>query len=119
MTQLGHRWLLTYTPHMYQVPGWLPLKEYTDLVLAGEVAKAAEVSASLTKVRMANAKWIMEPWRKGNMSQSAMKTWMALIGMAGGPVRPPVIELSDAEKDNLRSDLEQVGLLQKAKAGVH
>ena len=46
---------------MYQVPGRLPIKEYTDLVIAGEIAKAAEVSASLTPIRMANAKWIMEP----------------------------------------------------------
>ena len=118
MTQLGHRWLLTYTPHMYQVPGWLPIKEYTDLVLAGDVARAAEVSAGLTPIRMANAKWIMEPWRKGNMSQSAMKTWMELIGMAGGPVRPPVIPISDAEREALKADLESVGLLQKARSSV-
>jgi len=52
------------------------------------------------------------------MSQSAMKTWMELIGMAGGPVRPPVVELTDEEKESLRSDLERVGLIQKAKAGV-
>lgn len=118
MTQLGHRWLLTYTPHMYQVPGRLPIKEYTDLVIAGEITKAAEVSASLTPIRMANAKWIMEPWRKGHMTMGAMKTWMELIGMAGGPVRPPVVPITDSEKDALRADLERVGLLQKAKAGV-
>ncbi|MBT3351011.1 MAG: dihydrodipicolinate synthase family protein, partial [Nitrospinaceae bacterium] len=118
MTQLGHRWLLTYTPHMYQVAGCLPIKEYTDYVFAGDVANAAKISASLGEIRKVNAKWILDPWRKGNMSQSAMKTWMELIGMAGGPVRPPVVELTDEEKESLRSDLERVGLIQKAKAGV-
>ena len=118
MTQLGHRWLLTYTPHMYQVSGCLPIKEYTDFVFAGEVSNAAKVSASLGEIRKLNAKWILDPWRKGNMPLSAMKTWMESIGMAGGPVRPPVVELSDPKKESLRADLERVGLLQKAKAGV-
>jgi 4-hydroxy-tetrahydrodipicolinate synthase len=118
MTQLGHRWLLTYTPHMYQVPGWLPLKEYTDLVNAGDVSKAAEVSAGLTPMRMANAKWIMEPWRKGRMSMGAMKAWMELIGMAGGPVRPPVLPFDEADCEALKADLERVGLLSKARVGA-
>jgi 4-hydroxy-tetrahydrodipicolinate synthase len=52
------------------------------------------------------------------MTMGAMKTWMELIGMAGGPVRPPVVPITDSEKDALRADLERVGLLQKAKAGV-
>ena len=118
MTQLGHRWLLTYTPHMYQVPGWLPIKEYTDLVVAGDVSKAAEVSAGLTPMRMANAKWIMEPWRKGRMSMGAMKTWMELIGMAGGPVRPPVLPFDETERGALKTDLERVGLLNRAQVGA-
>ncbi|MEE9257738.1 MAG: dihydrodipicolinate synthase family protein [bacterium] len=118
MTQLGHRWLLTYTPHMYQVPGSLPVKEYTDLVLAGDVKRAAEVSASLTPLRMVNAKWIMEPWRKGRMSMGAMKAWMEMIGMAGGPVRLPVLPITDEERDALRADLERVGFLGKVRVGA-
>ncbi len=118
MTQLGHRWLLTYTPHMYQVAGSLPIKEYTDLVIAGEVKRAAEVSAGLTPLRMVNAKWIMEPWRKGRMTMGAMKAWMEMIGMAGGPVRPPVLPITDEEREALRADLERVGFLGKVRAGA-
>ena len=113
MTQLGHRWLLTYTPHMYQVAGSLPIRDYTDLVIAGELKAAAELSASLTPLRMANAKWILEPWRLGQMPISTMKAWMELIGMEGGPVRPPVVAISDKDRDELRADLEQIGLLGK------
>jgi len=114
MTQLGHRWLLTYTPHMYQVPGWLPLKEYTELALRGEVARAAELSASLTPLRMVHARWIMGPWGYGRMPVAAMKWWMELIGMAGGPVRPPMVPMAEAEREALRADLERAGLLARA-----
>jgi len=113
MTQLGHRWLLTYTPHMYQVAGSLPIRDYTGLVIAGDVKAAAALSASLTPLRMANAKWILEPWRLGRMPIAAMKTWMELIGMEGGPVRPPVVPISEEDRDEIRADLEQVGLLGK------
>lgn len=113
MSQLGHRWLLTYTPHMYQVAGSLPIRDYTNLFLAGDVKAAGELSASLTPLRMANAKWILEPWRLGRMPIGAMKTWMELIGMEGGPVRPPVVPISEDDKNELRADLEKVGLLGK------
>lgn len=115
MTQLGHRWLLTYTPHMYQVAGSLPIRDYTNLVTVGEVGEATKLSASLTPLRMANAKWILEPWRLGKMPISAMKAWMEIIGMEGGPVRPPVVPISNEERNELRADLERVGLLSKVR----
>jgi 4-hydroxy-tetrahydrodipicolinate synthase len=118
LTQLGHRWLLTYTPHMYQVPGWLPVKKYTDLAMAGEVAKAAALSESLTPLRTVHAKWMIRDWMRGRMPMSAMKHWMNLIGMEGGPVRPPVVPLGDSEKEELRADLERTGILTQARSAV-
>lgn len=116
MTQLGHKWLLTYTPHMYQVPGWLPLKEYTALALAGEVKKAGELSAALNPLRQANAKWILTPWDEGRMPIGALKAWMEMIGMAGGPVRPPVVPITDDEREELRGDLKRAGLLGRVRS---
>lgn len=118
MSQLGHRWLVNYTPHMYQVPGWLPIKEYTDLYLSGEVARAEEVSRSLGPLRAAHAKWMMEPWSQGKIPIAAMKHWMQLIGMEGGPARPPSLPLSTSERDELRADLERTGILARAAQGA-
>ncbi|MBI1725322.1 MAG: dihydrodipicolinate synthase family protein [Candidatus Tectomicrobia bacterium] len=116
MTQLGHRWLITYTPHTYQVAGWLPVKEYTGLALAGDLKRATEVSASLAPLRAANSRWIMGPWGQGRMPVAALKRWEELIGMAAGPVRPPVLPLSREEEEGLRADLKRAGLLARAEA---
>ncbi|MEK6709761.1 MAG: dihydrodipicolinate synthase family protein [Nitrospinota bacterium] len=116
MTQLGHRWLLTYTPHMYQVPGWLPIREYTELALRGETGRAAALSQSLAPLRAAHARWLMGPWAQGRMPIAAMKWWMELIGMAGGSVRPPVCPLSEEEREGVRASLKRAGLLARAEA---
>ncbi|MBI3128905.1 MAG: dihydrodipicolinate synthase family protein [Candidatus Tectomicrobia bacterium] len=118
MIHLGHRWLITYTPHTYQVAGWLPLKEYTELALAGDLKRAAEVSASLAPLRAANSRWIMGPWAQGRMPVAALKLWEELIGMAAGPVRPPAVPLTKEEREELRADLRRAGLLQKAEAAT-
>jgi 4-hydroxy-tetrahydrodipicolinate synthase len=34
-------------PYLYQVPGWRPMREYTELALAGNAVRAAEVSGTL------------------------------------------------------------------------
>ena len=115
MTQLGHRWLLTYTPHMYQVAGWLPIRDYTELVMAGDIAAAANISAGLTPLRMVNARWILEPWRLGRMPIAAMKAWMEMLGMEGGRVRPPVLPISRDEREELGADLERAGLVGKVR----
>ena len=61
---------------------------------------------------------VVEPWRKGRMSMGAMKAWMELIGMAGGPVRPPVLPFDETERGALKADLERVGLLNRARVGA-
>ena len=118
MAQLGHRWLITYTPHTYQVAGWLPVREYTGLALTGDLKRATEVSASLTPLRAANSRWIMGPWGQGRMPVAALKGWEELIGMAAGPVRPPVLPLTKDEKEELRADLRRAGLLARAEAAA-
>ena len=65
---------------------------------------------------MVNAKWILEPWRLGLMPIAAMKAWMELVGMVGGPVRAPCAEMTEADKKAMKADLEGTGLLAKAKA---
>jgi hypothetical protein len=43
---------------------------------------------------------------------------MELIGMAGGPVRSPCLEMSEEAKKQMRADLEATGLPAKAAAGA-
>jgi 4-hydroxy-2-oxoglutarate aldolase len=40
-----------------------------------------------------------------------LKAAMDLIGMYGGPVRPPLLPLEQQEKDELKSILREAGIL--------
>ncbi len=110
MTQLGLQWLVNYNPHLYQSKGWLPLKDYTDAALNGEINRATEIAKSIQPLRELHAKWIMGYWNSGRMPISEMKYWQELIGMSGGRTRPPVIEISDEKKQELKEDLKNTGL---------
>ena len=61
-------------------------------------------------------------WKKtvqklnGSLPVPLCKYWGELMGMAGGHVRPPLIELSDEEKDELKRELALVQQL--APSGV-
>ncbi len=45
-----------------------------------------------------------------------MKYWQELIGMKGGPVRPPVTAMSEEAKAAMRADLAATGLIDRAAA---
>jgi 4-hydroxy-tetrahydrodipicolinate synthase len=111
MTQLGLQWLVNYNPHLYQVPGWLPVRDYTETARAGDLKRATEIANSLQPLRDLHAKWIMGYWKAGRMPLSEMKAWQELIGMNGGPVRPPVIPISDTAREELAADLAATGIL--------
>lgn len=112
----GDRWLLNYCPHLYQVPGYTPVNDYTRAALAGDMNKATEICRSLNPLREVLAKWIPGYGRAGGRTPAAeLKYWQELIGMVGGPVRPPCTEMTEEEKKEMRADLEATGLPQKAR----
>lgn len=97
-------------PYLYQVPGWRPMREYTNLALAGDFDKAAEVAATLAPVRAAAAKWLHGEQARARHPVPYIKAWAGLLGMSGGPVRPPLSQVSEAEMAELAADLESAGL---------
>ncbi len=111
MTQFGLQWLVNYNPHLYQVPGYLPIRDYTQAALAGDIKKATEISASLKPLRDLHAKWINGYWKSGRMPLGEMKAWQEILGMHGGPVRPPVLPITAKAKAEMESDLAATGLL--------
>ena len=56
MTQLGLQWLVNYNPHLYQSKGWLPIKDYTDAALNGEINRATDIAKSIQPLRELHAK---------------------------------------------------------------
>jgi len=113
----GDRWLLNYCPHLYQVTGYLPVNDYTRAALSGDMNKATEICRSLNPLRSALAKWIPGYGAgDGRMAIAEQKFWMECIGMVGGAVRAPCIEMTDEAKTRMRADLEATGLPAKARA---
>jgi 4-hydroxy-tetrahydrodipicolinate synthase len=98
-------------PYLYQVPGWRPMREYTELALAGSSVRAAEVAATLEPVRAVAATWLHgEAARRRGSPVPYIKAWAGLLGMSGGPVRPPLTQLPPADLAALAADLDAVGL---------
>ena len=70
-----------------------------------EIDKARKVRDSLQPIRDAFKK--SRPTEKPH---AHAKYWQTLLGQAAGPVRRPLLELTDAEKANVRAALAASGL---------
>lgn len=117
LSVMDDRWLLNYCPHLFQVPGYLPINDYTRAALAGDLGTATRLSKSLNPLRRVLARWIPGYGRPGSrMPMAEQKYWMELLGMAGGPVRAPCTEMTSEAKERMRADLEATGLLDRVRA---
>jgi len=56
------------------------------------------------------AKWLQGHERRID-NIASIKAWAGLTGMSGGPVRPPLVSLTVAERTALAADLAATGLL--------
>jgi 4-hydroxy-tetrahydrodipicolinate synthase len=99
-------------PYLYQRADWRPMREYVQLALAGEYDRAAAVSAQLDPVRRVAATWLNGPWKQSRVNPIPyIKAWSGLLGMYGGPVRPPLRQADPARVARLAADLQAAGVL--------
>ncbi len=106
IVELGWQlYLCSSPPYLLQTKADRRMREYTDLAMRGEVARAKAVRDSLNPVREA-----IRRTRPPEKFHSHSKYWQQLLGQAGGAVRRPMLELSDAEKDATRRAFESCGL---------
>jgi 4-hydroxy-tetrahydrodipicolinate synthase len=98
-------YLCSNPPYLYQTAVDKRMREYTDLAFKGDAAGARKVRDSLNPVREAFKK--SRPPEKGH---AHAKYWQSLLGQAAGPVRRPMLELTDAEKAKIRAALDGCGL---------
>jgi 4-hydroxy-tetrahydrodipicolinate synthase len=94
IVELGWRlYLCSNPPYLMQTPTDLRMREYTDLAFRGEVTRARAVRDSLNPVRQALCD--TRPLEKPN---AHAKYWQELLGQVGGPVRRPMLDLTEGEK---------------------
>ncbi|WP_421878187.1 dihydrodipicolinate synthase family protein [Pacificispira sp.] len=103
---LGWRlYLCSSPPYLIQTAKDRRMQEYTELAFAGKHDEARKVSASLNPVRKA-----LRGTRPGGKPQSHQKYWQELLGQVGGPVRAPMIGLTQEERDRTKAAFETCGL---------
>jgi 4-hydroxy-tetrahydrodipicolinate synthase len=81
------------------------MRDYTDLAFRGEIDKARAVRDSLEPVRQA-----LRRTRPKEKPPAHSKYWQELLGQTGGAVRPPMLELTEAEKEATRAAFAACGL---------
>jgi 4-hydroxy-tetrahydrodipicolinate synthase len=106
IVELGWQvYLCSTPPFLIQTPADRRMHEYTELAFRGEVARARAVHASLNPVRQA-----LKKTRPPGKAAAHQKYWQELLGQAGGRVRRPLLELTEAEKAATRAAFEACGL---------
>ena len=106
IVELGWRlYLCSSPPYVYQTAVDRRMRDYTDLAFKGDVARARAVRDSLEPVREA-----FKRTRPPEKFHAHSKFWQGLLGQAAGAVRPPLLELTQAEKDATRRAFENCGL---------
>mgnify|MGYP006273878069 CR=1 FL=1 len=106
IVELGWRlYLCSSPPYLLQTASDRRMAEYTELAFAGKVAEARRVSASLEPVREA-----IRATKPGGKPQAHGKYWQDLLGQVGGPVRPPLLQLTESERAATRAAFEGCGL---------
>ena len=104
--ELGWRLYLCSTPpYLLQTAADRRMRAYTDLAFAGRAEEARRLRDSLEPVRRA-----LKGTRPGAKPHAHQKYWQELLGQAAGPVRPPLLALTDAEKAATRQAFERCGL---------
>jgi 4-hydroxy-tetrahydrodipicolinate synthase len=106
IVELGWQlYLCSSPPYLLQTKADRRMREYTDLAMRGEVARAKTVRDSLNPVREA-----IKRTRPAEKFHAHSKYWQELLGQVGGKVRRPMLELSETERDATRRAFEGCGL---------
>ncbi len=100
------------SPYLMQTASWQPMRDYTECALDGEFTQAAAISETLTDLRAVAKRWLHGAWHETHILPiAAIKAWSEMLGMAGGPVRTPLLQISEQDRRRMRADIEATGLL--------
>jgi len=89
---------------------------FIDLATGGRWDEALRLYPKIRPIKAVSRKW----WARlagrtaGSLPIQMVKHWGELMGMAGGQVRPPLLPLTPAERDEMRRDLAGLGLTKPA-----
>ncbi|MFN0183203.1 MAG: dihydrodipicolinate synthase family protein [Aquabacterium sp.] len=106
IAELGWRLYLCSTPPMLlQTAADCRIHDYTRAAFAGDLAGARAIRDSLQPVRDA-----FKACKPHGKPQAHAKAWQECLGQVGGPVRRPLLQLTDAEHALVREQFALSGL---------
>jgi 4-hydroxy-tetrahydrodipicolinate synthase len=106
IVELGWQvYLCSTPPFLLQSKFDRRMREYTDLAMKGDVARARQIRDSLDPVRQA-----IKKTRPPGKPHAHQKYWQELLGQAGGPVRRPMLQLTEAERAATKAAFDACGL---------
>lgn len=107
----------TTASQLMQSPSWQPIDEYATAAWAGDVERANALYAAIEPLRIIWDDLYKVLWECGNAPATHpiayTKYWQQLMGMPAGPPRPPLLPLTEQQKEDFRHRLESTGLLHK------
>jgi 4-hydroxy-tetrahydrodipicolinate synthase len=104
--ELGWRlYLCSIPPILFQTKTDRRMQQYTDLAFQGRLEEARKVRDSLNPVRQALA-----ASRPPGTPHAQQKFWQELLGQVGGPVRRPLLQLTEPERAEIRGAFARSGL---------
>jgi len=106
IVELGWQvYLCSTPPFLLQTAADRRMREYTELAMRGEIENARKVRDSLAPVRHA-----LRSTRPAGKAAAHQKYWQELLGQTGGPVRRPLLGLTEAERAATRTAFAGCGL---------
>lgn len=106
-------YLCSTPPYLLQTAADRRMHAYTELAFEGKLEQARAVRDSLNPVRKA-----LKATRPAGKAAAHQKYWQELLGQAGGPVRPPLLVLTEPEKAATRAAFEACGLKAKERTAA-
>ena len=105
----------TTSVFLLQSPHYQPIQDYWELARAGRAAEATKKYYELQPLREV---WqsiyeVLRDKKAATHPLAQIKYWMDLVGMAGGPVRPPMPALAEHQKAQLKARIEATGWLDR------
>ncbi len=88
---------------------------FIDLATGGNLDKARDLYANIAPIKKVSRRWWSQIAARtgGSLPVQMVKYWGELMGMAGGRVRPPVLDLTEEERDGIKRDLANLGITQQ------
>lgn len=105
----------TTSVFLMQSPACQPIYDYFQLARAGKAAEASKAFYDLQPLRDVWNGIYQVLWDKKGATHPLpyLKYWMELVGMAAGPVRPPMHGLTEDDKAQFRARLYASGWMQR------